>query len=147
MGSRVGFINPRRPTRSPSWVPMRVILSYTVPYGFLYGSPCRKICPTLPHIGSHMSFINPRRPTRSPLWFPVWEFHSIQSHMVSLTGQYIQNSALYCPIWDPMWVSLTHVVPHGLPRGFLRGWLRPILSRMVSFMDHYVETFAPHCLI
>ena len=51
MGSRVSFINPRHPTRSPSWILTRVISSYTVPYGFLYGSPYRNICSTLPHIG------------------------------------------------------------------------------------------------
>ena len=72
VGSRVRFINPRRPTRSPSWVLVRVISSYTVQYGLVYESPCRNIRPTLPHIGSHVSFINPRRPIRSPLWFPVW---------------------------------------------------------------------------
>ena len=33
MGSRVSFINPRPPTRFPSWVPTRVISSYTVLYG------------------------------------------------------------------------------------------------------------------
>ena len=79
MGPRVSFINPRHPTQSPSWVPTRVISSYTVPYGFLYGSPCRNIRPILPHIGSHLSFINPRHLTRSPMWFPVC---GISSHTV-----------------------------------------------------------------
>ena len=102
----MSFLNPRRPTRSPSWVPVRVISSYTVHYGFVYESPCRNIRPTLPHIGSHVSFRNSRRPIRSPLWFPVWgisshtapngflygppcrQFLPMPTHMGSCTGPY-----------------------------------------------------------
>ena len=95
MGSRVRFINPRRSTRSPSWVPMRVISSYTVPYGCLYGSPGRNICPTLPHIEFHESLVNPRRPTRSPLWFPVW---GISSHTVPYGFLYGPACRQFLPI-------------------------------------------------
>ena len=114
----MSFINPRRPTRSSSWVPMRVISPYTVPYGFLYGSPCKKFRPTLPHTGSHVSFINPRRPTRSPLWFPVWK---ISFHTVPYGFLYGPPSTKFRPILPHMGSRVSFINTHS--HRFLHGIL------------------------
>ena len=131
----MSFINRRRPTRSPLWIPTLVITSYTVPYGFRYGSPCKKFCPTLPHIGSHVIYINPRRPTRSPLWFPVWripshtvpygflygptsrKFRPILLHMGSRVSFINPRRPIRSPLWFPVWGILSHTVPYGFLYG------------------------------
>ena len=117
MGSPVSFIKPCRPTQSPSWVPTRVISPYTVPYGYLYGSPWKKLCPTLPHIRSHVSFITSRRPTRSPLWFCVWR---ISSHTVPYGFLYGLPSRKFHPILPHMGSRVSFINP-----------LRPIRSPLV----------------
>ena len=80
-----------------------VIPSYTVPYGFLYGSPCRKICPTLPHIGSHMGFTS--------------------SHTVFLVVSCVGNFIPYGPVWFPLWATMQTISPHADSHGFLYGIL------------------------
>ena len=134
MGSRVRFIDPRCPIRSPSWIPTRVISSYTVPYGFLYGSRCTKFHPTLPHIRSHVSFISPRRPTRSPKWFPVWRISSHKvpygflygppskkfrpiPHMESRVSFINSRRPIRSPLWFPVWGISFHTVPYGFLYG------------------------------
>ena len=133
---RVSFINPRRPTRSPSWVPTRVISSYTVPYAFLYGSPCKKFCPTLPDIGSHVSFIYPPRPTRSPLWFPVWR---ISSHTVPYGFLYGSPCRKFRPILAHMGSGVSLINPRRPTRS--RSWVatREISSYTVPYSFLYAS--------
>ena len=61
-------------------------------------------------------------------------------------GHFLENCALYYPIWDPVWVLLTHIVLYGHPCGFLCGKFQPIQSRMVSFMGHHAENFSRYRL-
>ena len=83
--------NIDRPTRSPSWVPSRVISSYTVPYGFLYRSPYRNFRPTLPHIDPAWVSLTHIILHGLPCGFLCGEFYPIQSRMVSFMGHHAYN--------------------------------------------------------
>ena len=130
MESRVEFESPISSTRSALWVPVRRIPSHTVQYDFfhvvLQGIPCDFVC---------------------------GEFHPIQSHMVSFMCHHVKNSALYCPVWDPVcfinprrptrppwWFPVSGISSHTVPYGFLYGppckKFCPILPRMGSRVFH-----------
>ena len=128
MGSRVSFINPRRSTRCPTWVPTRLISSYTVPSGSLYGSPCRNICPTLPPtwVSSTQVVLHDL-----PRGFLCEEFHPIQSGMVSFMGHHAGN---FSPCWLTLILARDPIVSYAFP------WI-PMQSHAETHMGIYNRVF------
>ena len=100
----------------------------SIPYGLLYGPPCRKFHSILPRIGSRASFINPRLPKRAPSWVPT---RFISSHTVLYGFLYgskcrtvrlilphmrsrVSFMNLRRPLRSPLWVSTRVITPYSV---------------------------------